>query len=180
MGDESASSDPPWLRNSNGDPVAQMAWLRAELDRQLRIYRARRQRDKRKAFFLQMATVVLSATITVLLGLRVVGGVQQGLANAALVLGALITVLAAAEAFFGHRGLWLLRTETVRDLEGLSRHLEYYDAGFSAMSPHLRDMAFFEREFDQILANDHTAWLRLRQGTGSGAFPEGPTGRHPT
>lgn len=51
-----------------------VGFLRAELDRQQQRFACRRRRDKRKSFALQMATVALSATITVLLGLRVGGG----------------------------------------------------------------------------------------------------------
>lgn len=149
--------------SSNGDPITKMAWLRSELDRQTIAYRRRRRRDKRKAFFLQMATVTLSATITVLLGVRVTGGVQQALADAALALGALITVLAAAEAFFGHRGLWILRTETVRNLETLYRHINYYEAGLNGAPARSSDVDRYRAELDQILADDNTAWQRLRQ-----------------
>src|SRR4051812_42614153 len=82
-----------------GDSAAQLTWLHDELGRELAAYRRRRKRDKRKAFSLQMATVTLSATITVLLGLRAAGAIQQRLADIALILGATITVLAAGEAF---------------------------------------------------------------------------------
>lgn len=177
--DEFDSYGAPWLRSSNADPAAQMSWIRNELDGQLKLYRARRRRDKRKAFALQMATVALSATITVLLGLKVAGGVQQGLANVALVLGALITVLAAAEAFFGHRGLWLLRTETVRDLEGLARHLDFYETGLGAAAPDLTNMAFFQHELDRILAKDYVAWQRLRESSSGGIGRDGPADRRP-
>lgn len=159
----------------SGDPATKMAWLRGELDRQLMVYRRRRRRDKRKAFVLQMATVTLSATITVLLGVRVTGGAQQTLADAALALGALITVLAASEAFFSHRGLWILRTETVRNLETLRRHIGYYEAGLNGASPESSDVDRYGAELDQILANDHTAWQRLRESTKEGTHDETPS-----
>jgi Protein of unknown function (DUF4231) len=149
--------------SSNGDPVTRMAWLHGELDRQIVAYRRRRRRDKRKAFFLQMATVTLSATITVLLGVRVTGDAQQTLADAALALGALITVLAAAEAFFGHRGLWILRTETVRNLETLNRQINYYESGLDGAPAESRDVDRYRAELDHILTNDHISWQRLRQ-----------------
>ncbi|MBE8525479.1 SLATT domain-containing protein [Amycolatopsis sp. H6(2020)] len=82
-------------------------------------------RRTRKAFGLRLSTVLLSATISVLLGLRNVDGHADPFANIALGLGALITVLAAADAFFSHRELWILRTQTIRDLENISRELRY-------------------------------------------------------
>jgi len=147
------------------DPQQQLAWLDHELDLQLSAYRHRRERDKHKAFALQLATVTLSATITVLLGLRTTGTVQQRLADIALALGAIITVLAAAEAFFTHRGLWLLRTHTVRDLETLRRHLDYYRAGLGTQAPDPATVQRYLAELDTALATDHTTWQQLRATT---------------
>jgi ABC-type multidrug transport system fused ATPase/permease subunit len=139
-----------------------VGFLRAELDRQHQQYVRRRRRDKRKSFALQMATVALSATITVLLGLRVAAGLQRTLANLALVLGALVTVLAAMEAFFNHRGLWVSRTVTVRRLEELRRQADYQLAGLAdgEVQPAVVDGLLARLE--QILAEDQQAWLRLR------------------
>ena len=114
---------------AQADLDARWQSLRGEVDRQLALFWRRRRRDKRKAFGLQMATVTLSATVTVLLGLRTSDATRTRLLNIALGLGALITVLAAAEAFFTHRRLWVLRTTTVRRLETLSRHVDFHTAG---------------------------------------------------
>lgn len=160
--------------SSDGDPATKLAWLRSELDRQLKAYRWRRRRDKRKAFALQMATVTLSATITILLGVRVTGGAQQTLANVALAFGALITVLAAAEAFFSHRSLWILRTETVRNLEVLRSHIDYYEAGLNGASADSIDVDHYQAELDHILMTDHTAWQRIRQSITEKAPTETP------
>jgi hypothetical protein len=132
------------------------------LDREQERFARRRRRDKRKSFGLQMATVALSATITVLLGLRVETGLQRTLANLALVLGALVTVLAAMEAFFNHRGLWVSRTITVRRLEELRRQADYQLAGLAdgEVQPAVVDGLLARLE--QILAEDQQAWLRLR------------------
>jgi hypothetical protein len=144
------------------DGAAQLTWLHQELDRQLSTYRRRRKRDKRKAFALQMATVTLSATITVLLGLRTAGTTQQRLADIALAFGAIITVLAAAEAFFTHRGLWIIRTHTVRRLETLARHLDYQQIGSGGrpLEPTVLDR--YATELEDILNEDYTRWKQLR------------------
>jgi hypothetical protein len=140
----------------------QVGFLRAELDRQQQQYVRRRRRDKRKSFALQMATVALSATITVLLGLRVEAGLQRTLANIALVLGALVTVLAAMEAFFNHRGLWVSRTITVRRLEELRRQADYQLAGLADGEVQPAVVDGLVARLEQILAEDQQAWLRLR------------------
>ena len=65
-------------------------FLRAEVDRQLVLFGRRRRRDKRKSFALQMATVTLSAVITVMLGLRTSDATRTVLLNVALGLSALV------------------------------------------------------------------------------------------
>lgn len=137
-------------------------FLLAELDRQLKRTKSQRRRDKGKAFRLKMATVALSATITVLLGLRVGTRVQPVLANVALACGALVTVLAAYEAFYNHRGLWVNRTVTVQRLYELRRRVEYQLVGFvdGEVRPDVVDELFVQ--LNQILVDDDHAWLRLR------------------
>ena len=81
-----------------------VVFLREELNREQRHYQSSRERDKHKAIRVQMATVTLLATITVLLGIRVSAGVQPILADIALALGALLTVLAAYAAILYNTG----------------------------------------------------------------------------
>jgi uncharacterized membrane protein YcjF (UPF0283 family) len=138
-------------------------YVRGEVDRQLAVFARRRRRDKRKAFALQLATVTLSATVTVLLGLRTSEETRAWLLNVALVLGALITVLAAAEAFFSHRRLWVLRTATVRRLEALSRHVDFHAAVADGQPVDTRASAACLDELDAIIFDDQKSWQHLRQ-----------------
>jgi hypothetical protein len=145
----------------NSSAAGELGFLRSEVSRQLAAYRRRRRRDKRKAFALKMATVLLSATITVLLGLRPADPWRERLSAVALVCGALITVLASAEAFFNHQDLWILRTRTVRQLEQLDRQLAYN--GASPNDPLNTTLANrYLVQLEEILADDQEAWLHLR------------------
>jgi len=148
---------------AHADMDAQWQFLRAEVHRQLTLFGRRRRRDKRKAFGLQMATVTLSATITVLLGLRTPDTTRTLLLNIALGLGALITVLAAAEAFFTHRRLWVLRTITVRRLEALSRHVGFHAAGTDGRPPDAGVLTACLAELDAIIADDQKGWQHLHE-----------------
>jgi hypothetical protein len=145
------------------DPDARWRFLRGEVDRQLALFGRRRRRDKRKAFGLQMATVTLSATVTVLLGLRTSDATRTWLLNIALGLSALVTVLAAAEAFFTHRRLWVLRTATVRRLETLSRHVDFNIAGIGGQPVDTGALAACLAELDAIIADDQKAWQHLHE-----------------
>jgi Protein of unknown function (DUF4231) len=151
-----------------------LAFLRLELDRQQQRFQSMRKRDKRRAFRLQMGTVAFSATITVLLGIRVGARVQPVLANVALALGALVTVLAAYEAFFNHRGLWLNRTVTVHRLFELRGQMSYRLAGLedSEVQPEVVDELI--AQLNQILEDDHHAWMRLRSVDVQPANPARP------
>lgn len=148
---------------AQADLDARWRFLRGEVDRQLALFGRRRRRDKRKAFGLQMATVTLSATITVLLGLRTSDATRTLLLNIALGLGALITVLATAEAFFTHRRLWVLRTATVRRLETLSRHVDFHTAGADSRPTDAGALAECLAELDVIIADDQKAWQHLHE-----------------
>jgi uncharacterized membrane protein YcjF (UPF0283 family) len=148
---------------SQAETDAGWRFVRGEVDRQLAVFARRRRRDKRKAFALQLATVTLSATVTVLLGLRTSEETRAWLLNVALVLGALITVLAAAEAFFSHRRLWVLRTATVRRLEALSRHVDFHAAVADGQPVDARASAACLDELDAIISDDQKSWQHLRQ-----------------
>jgi hypothetical protein len=148
---------------AQADLDARWRFLRDEVDRQLALFEGRRRRDKRKAFGLQMATVTLSATVTVLLGLRTSASTRTWLLNVALGLGALITVLAAAEAFFTHRRLWVLRTAAVRRLETLSRHVDFHTAGTDGRPVDEGAIAACLTELDAIIADDQKAWQHLHE-----------------
>jgi hypothetical protein len=160
---EHGSTDTTADTGARADQDGRWRFLRGEVDRQLALFGRRRRRDKRKAFTLQMATVTLSATITVLLGLRTSDPTRTLLLNIALVLGALITVLAAAEAFFTHRRLWVLRTATVRRLETLSRHVDFNASGASGRPAEPSALAACLAELDAIIADDLKAWHHLHE-----------------
>ncbi|MFJ5922326.1 SLATT domain-containing protein [Kitasatospora sp. NPDC092948] len=146
-----------------------LAWLEAELDTGLVERRRRRDRDRRRALTLQLSTVGLSALITVLLGVKVGGTLADRLADAALVCGALVTVLAAWAAFFGHRTLWIQRVETVHRLSSLRRRLALLKAEYGDDVPDPERVTALVEEHRRILDDEHDSWVRLRRGEGGGA-----------
>ncbi|MFC6595093.1 SLATT domain-containing protein [Kitasatospora paranensis] len=148
-----------------GPTVRQLDFVEQEVRRQLVGRRRRRDRDRSTAFALQLATVGLSAAITVLLGVRVDGAAREWLADSALGLGALITVLAAWQAFFGHRTLWIQRSETVHRLEELERRIAYHRAGLGGAAPEAGQVDGFLAEYERIARLDHDAWARIRQAS---------------
>ena len=71
------------------------------------------RQNKRVALRLRISSVLLSAVITVCLGIRLgeqAAVWQAGLSNIALTLSAVITVVGAYEAFFDPRAIWIRET----------------------------------------------------------------------
>jgi hypothetical protein len=141
----------------------QLAYVERVVRAQLAWRSRRRDLDRRQAFVLQVATVSLSALITVLLGLRGVDPVRDWLADIALVLGALVTVLAAWAAFFSHRDLWLQRSDTVHQLMLLVLEIEFHRAGPPGREPDEVAAARFMAEYRRIADLDHEEWKRVRR-----------------
>lgn len=159
--------------NGDGGTAAggRLGYVERVVRGELRWRGRRRDLDRRKAFGLQMATVSLSAVITVLLGVRGADPIRDWLADGALTLGALVTVLAAWSAFYSHRELWLQRSDTVHRLEALARDIEFYRAGPAGQEPESAAAARFMDEYRRIADLDHEDWKRVRR-----AQPAPPSG----
>ncbi|MFD7642343.1 DUF4231 domain-containing protein [Kitasatospora sp. NPDC059795] len=155
------------MDNEHAAAQRKLAWLETEIGGELKERRRRRDWDRRRALSLQLATVSLSALITVLLGLKVDQPLADRLAGTALACGALVTVLAAWAAFFGYRTLWIQRTETVQRLSTLRRRLDLLKAECGDTPADPAQVAELVEEYQRILADDHDSWVRLRQA-GSG------------
>ncbi|MFF0391694.1 SLATT domain-containing protein [Kitasatospora sp. NPDC004615] len=143
-----------------------LEWLGAELDNELVERRRRRDWDRRRALTLQLATVSLSALVTVLLGLKVGEPLASELADVALACGALVTVLAAWAAFFGYRTLWIQRSDTVHRLTSLRRRLALMKAEYGDAVPVPEQVGLLVDEYQRILEDDHDSWVRLRRNSG--------------
>ena len=78
--------------------AARLEKLEAQLCERREHFFKKGRRDKHKSYWFQISSVFLSATITVLLGLHVTEVWQDRFANYALAIGALLTVLSAADA----------------------------------------------------------------------------------
>ncbi|MEV4557142.1 SLATT domain-containing protein [Kitasatospora sp. NPDC049285] len=141
----------------------QLAWLETELDAELVERRRRRDWDRGRALTLQLATVGLSALVTVLLGLKVAEPAARVLADVALVVGALVTVLAAWAAFFSYRNLWIQRADTVHRLAVLRRRLTLLRAETGGAAPDPVRAAELIDEYHRVLQEAHESWVRLRQ-----------------
>jgi hypothetical protein len=141
------------------------AYFEKELNERIRDFALKRRRDKSKAFKLKILAVVFPAAITVLLGAKVGTVVSGVLQNVALLLGAIITVLNAVEAFYDHRSLWIRRTVTLARLYEVRRDLGLSVAGAEDGDIDSQTLDRLVGRYDGILDDDLKAWLKLREDT---------------
>lgn len=120
-------------------------------------------RHKKRALSLQIIAVLLAASITILLGLKLRDdAVRNILSNVALVLSGLITVFSAYEAFFDPHSLWIRETVTFARLKDLQRDLRFWAAGLDEgeIDPHL--LEGFKHRLDRILDDSLRYWMKVR------------------
>ncbi len=147
------------------DTNKKLEFLRQQLDTRIKDFRPKREHNKRFAFQLKISSVLLAALITIILGLKVDNSWSPTLQNIALVMGALITVINAVEAFFDHRSLWVRETVTLVRLYDLQRDVEFYSSGIEQNELDGPTLARFMKRYDQIMSEDLQTWLKLRGDT---------------
>lgn len=141
----------------------QQLFLKNEIKNLIDHYKTDRQRHKRLALALKAMSVSLAGTITVLLGLKVSSGAASVLfSNIALVLGALITVVGAYEAFFDPRVLWVRETVVFARLTDLERDMDFAVNGSSDGELDSTALECFKVRLDSILKESLNSWLQLR------------------
>jgi hypothetical protein len=113
-----------------------------------------------------MSTVVLSAVITVLAGLKLsyVSAhplVRELVEFAILALGATVTVVSAWGAFFAPKESWLLMAGTLNRMRALQARMEYEIASTPNASAEVLKGIF--DDYQKILDEHNQKWEALRQ-----------------
>lgn len=110
----------------------------------------------------QMATVVLSATITIIAGLKSTVIPEATSSNLVLILGALVTVISTWGAFFSPRESWHLNNLTYSRLRSLQARLEFIERGgaYEATKDQVLSEGF--SEYQRILDDYNEQWQKLR------------------
>ena len=111
----------------------------------------------------QSSAVILSASITVVSGLKLTFFPDVAASNIVLVLGALSTVVAAFGAFFSPQQSWHLNAETYGRLRALEASLDFAErgSGFETCEEEVVSKAF--EKYQSILADYNQKWQQLRQ-----------------
>lgn len=135
--------------------------LLKDINHNMEIFEKRRKRHSYKSILLKLASIIASAFVTVLLGLKSVQNFI--LSDITLMLSVLISIFNGIEGFFNHRGLWVKDVKTLASLEELKRDLEFYIAGEEDghLSPKL--LTGYKNRLQNILNDDMKSWRKIKE-----------------
>ncbi|MFB7866619.1 DUF4231 domain-containing protein [Streptomyces sp. NPDC056069] len=121
--------------------------------------RGKKKRFSRSAAVTKVATLVLSAASTVILGLQNLNA-WAGLALACV---ALVTLLGAVEPFFNWRSRWVLMEEAQYRFQRLAEDLEYLVASTSADDLTFDQLNEIFDQYQAIWGDLSRTWLEHRR-----------------
>src|SRR5688572_25098428 len=137
--------------------------LESDLDKLVTRYARESVRHKKTALTLKVTSVFFAALITIFLGLKSqYTALTTELSNAALVLGAVITVLSAYEAFFDPRALWIRETVTFARLKDIQRDLRFWASGVEPDAVDAPMLDLFKSRLDHVLDDSLKYWMKVR------------------
>lgn len=135
--------------------------LLRDIEDNIRRCEQRRERHKNKAKLLKISSIVGSALVTVLLGLK---SIQNNLiSDITLMLSAFITIFNGIEGFYNHRSLWVKDVKTLTSLVELKRDLEFYIAGESESQISTKALARYKDRLQSICNDDVKSWSKIKE-----------------
>jgi hypothetical protein len=99
-------------------------YLKNKIKDQQNGFKLRRNKNRAFAIRIKMALIILSAVITILLGLRT-DDASPIIANIAFVISAIVTALAVIEEYFEYQGMWIRYNITFTRLKSLEDDLDF-------------------------------------------------------
>ena len=146
------------------DPESQLDYLHRQIDERLARLESSTTWYRRLYVRGQMATVVLSAFITIVAGLKSLSLVGSVASDLVLVLGALVMTASAWAALFSPRESWHLNAATYTELRALQARLEFAERSstFEAQQARVLEEVFAEYQGIIDAYNQHWQELRLK------------------
>ena len=136
-------------------------YLKNQIKHQQNGFKSRRNKNRISAIRIRITLVVMSAIVTILLGMKIIG-YEEYLANIAFVVSAIITALSAIEDYFENKGYWIRYNLTYTQLKSLEDDLEYLllnKIEGDAMKSKIDEIHI---KLKEILDATNTDWLSLR------------------
>lgn len=160
-------SNPPFISSNKALPgESQQAFVERQIAEQVAGFDSSRRFYRRGFYRATLATAVLSALTTVLIAVSKVYPSLDFISIAALTCSATITVVAAWDGFFRHRELWIQKTDTWMELQGLEATIHYEKTKSDGVLTSEQLDAFY-KTFERILEKEHESWKNVRSTQGS-------------
>ncbi|WP_102348457.1 DUF4231 domain-containing protein [Bacillus sp. Marseille-P3661] len=141
--------------------TSKIEFLMNEIDLNISLFERRKEQNKKKAYWLKIASVICSSLVTLLLGLKAVN--VNIFSNIALFFAALITLFNGIEGFYNHRGLWYKDVRTLMRLKELKRDIQFNITGEQEQSISIQDLKRYKDKLQTIINDDINTWSKLRE-----------------
>jgi hypothetical protein len=152
------------MTSSSQELQEKAEWLRKRIEQSIEKATLRTSENQRRATIIKITTILFAGTSTILLGLQITG-FEKAFKDTAFVLGALITILSAAEPFFNYRALWVEHERAEYQFRLLKDDLEFYLAGTSVDKISETSLKAFHSRFQLIWSEVSQKWLEQRQSS---------------
>jgi hypothetical protein len=120
---------------------------------------SRKVRFRKRASYVRVATLLLTASSTVVLGIQAI----PGRAAIALPMVALVTVLAALESFYTWRSRWVLMEEAQYRLNRIRDEMDYYLVTTPSSELAKDKLRHFFEEQQAVWSNVSNRWIEFRK-----------------
>ena len=132
-----------------------------DINENISFFERRKEKNKKRAYKLKMASIISSALVTLLLGLKAVN--INLFSNIALFFASLMTVFNGIEGFYNHRGLWYKDIRTLTSLKELKRDIDFSIAGEQEESISIELLTEYKNRLQNIFTEDINTWSKMRE-----------------
>ncbi len=144
------------------ETTSQFEYVASEIKKRADAFHSSVAWFRRRHYVAQMGTVLLSAVVTVLAGIKTTD-TSALIPNVILVLGATITVVSAWGAFFSPRESWLIYASTLSRLRALQTKVEFASRNSNQTPTPSTGAQQFLDEYQKILDDHEQRWQELRK-----------------
>ncbi|WP_212936415.1 DUF4231 domain-containing protein [Bacillus hominis] len=141
--------------------ISKIDVLIKDINENISIFEERKEKNKKRAYKLRVYSIISSALVTLLLGLKAIN--LNLFSNIALFFASLMTVFNGIEGFYNHRGLWYKDIKTLTSLRELKRDLDFSIAGEQRESISIELLTEYKNRLQNILTEDVNTWSKIRE-----------------
>lgn len=137
-----------------------LTYLEGKLDKEINSFNGSRRFFKERLFRFMIASALLSATTTILIGVGQILDLKW-MAILSLMTSAGLTVIAAWDQFLSSRDLWVQKTDAWMALMNLKSNIDYEKSKLGTPLQQSQVDEFYAR-FEKILMGEHEIWKKAR------------------